>query len=111
MEVELYEPEGKGDVVGAVKAVPEGADHEHEQLVLAPAFEVVPLVNAPVQPLLNVDVPIAYLLPYVDARLHLYDVHRIYSAEVASVVAHSRRMDTRHAQLPPEVVFEPCQRG
>lgn len=55
--------------------MPERTHHKHKQLVLALAFEIMSLVDAAVQPLLYMDIPIINFLPHVHASLHLYCVH------------------------------------
>jgi len=89
LQIELCEPQHKGNVVSPIKPMPEGTNQEHKQLVLGLAFEVMALVDAAVEPFLHLDVPVVDFLAHVDACLDLEDVNSVDAAEILTVVAHS----------------------
>lgn len=70
--------------------MPESTDNKHEKLILGFALEVMSLVYASVEPLLDMNVPVVYLLSHVNAGLHLNYIRRVDAAEIRATVADSR---------------------
>ena len=70
----MREPEYEREIVSSVKAVPESTDYKDEELVLGFVFKIVSLIDASVEPMLNVDIPVVDFLSNVNASLDNDDV-------------------------------------
>lgn len=70
----MCEPKNEREVVSCVKTVPESTDYKYEELILCFVFKIVSLINASVEPMLNVDIPVVDFLSNMNAGLDNNDV-------------------------------------
>lgn len=87
--MELHKPEHLRDIVGRVKAMPKGTDHEYVELVERLVFDVGSIVNRLSQPFLHRYIPVVYLVPYVYRSLKDPGFDRVYPIESLTVIAHT----------------------
>lgn len=86
--------------------MPESTDDKHEELIFSFVFKVVSLINASIEPLLNMYVPVIDFLSHMYTCFNNYYIDWVDTTEVSSTVTYSWRVHSTHAQFPAEVVLE-----
>lgn len=84
--------------------MPEGTDNEHIDLADCFIFEVVALVDAFSEPLLNWNVPIIDFFSYMNWSLDYVRIDCIDFLEIFAAVADTRGVDCAHTEFPSEIV-------